>query len=495
MVRADPHLALPASLLGSLAIIQYNPCFWLIRYIFPLIYRKEISFIRLRGAILSSFDALYFTNTPIAGFISVTTLLLTNNYLTAFQIFTLLSALNVIKFSVSVSVGETLHLLADVKVSLDRIQNFLETHSSSVAIENRKHKTNNGCDNPNFDCRHFEGAKDNCPEIENVFMPPEENELSESSRERNNSESRISLKNVSCSWNATDDLKTLQNISIEIGNKQLVAITGPVGCGKTSLLQAILRELPCRSGEIAYSGSIAYVPQLPWVFSGTVQENITFGKSLDTIRYQQILQACSLGKDLQQFSKGDFTHIGQRGVSLSGGQQARVCLARALYTDANIFLLDDPFSAVDVQVGSHLFKECILGLLSEKTCVLVTHQHQFLAGVDTVFVMEQGTIACHGKYNELQDKDVLSKIVIVEKAKERRESVSSGRYLQRTLTSISLVLSTHEGAHNDLKEEDEDRMVGSVTWRLYWHYFRSAFPAVLLFWLFCLVLLVQGKNF
>lgn len=449
----------------------------------------------MRGAILSSFDALYFTNTPIAGFISVTTLLLTNNYLTAFQIFTLLSALNVIKFSVSVSVGETLHLLADVKVSLDRIQNFLETHSSSVAIENPKHKTNNGCDNPNFDCRHFEGAKDNCPEIENVLMPPEENELSESSRERNNSESRISLKNVSCSWNETDDLKTLQNISIAIGNKQLVAITGPVGCGKTSLLQAILRELPCRSGEIAYSGSIAYVPQLPWVFSGTVQENITFGKSLDTIRYQQILQACSLGKDLQQFSKGDFTHIGQRGVSLSGGQQARVCLARALYTDANIFLLDDPFSAVDVQVGSHLFKECILGLLSEKTCVLVTHQHQFLAGVDTIFVMEQGTIACHGKYNELQDKDVLSKIVIVEKAKERRESVSSGRYLQRTLTSISLVLSTHEGAHNDLKEEDEDRMVGSVTWRLYWHYFRSAFPAVLLFWLFFLVLLVQGKNF
>ena len=450
----------------------------------------------MRGVILSSFDALYFTNTPIAGFISVTTLLLTNNYLTAFQIFTLLSTLNVIKFSVSVSVGETLHLLADAKVSLDRIQNFLVTNSSSVAIENSTHNyVNYGYNSPTLDRRHVKEGKINCLEFANVFTLPEENELSESSLERNNSESWISLNNVSCSWNEKDDLKTLQNISIEVGKNQLVAITGPVGCGKTSLLQAILGELPCHSGEITYSGSIAYVPQLPWVFSGTVRENITFGKSFDTVRYQKILQACSLWKDLQQFSKDEFTHIGQRGVSLSGGQQARICLARALYADADIFLLDDPFSAVDVQVGSHLFKECILGLLSEKICVLVTHQHQFLTGVDTIFVMEQGTIACHGKYNELQNKDILSKIVIVGKEKERKESFSNSRYLRRRLTNMSLVLSTDEGAHNDLAEEDEERMVGSVTWRLYWKYFRSAFPAVLLFCLFFLVLLVQGKVY
>lgn len=391
--------------------------------------------------------------------------------------------------------GETLHLLADVKVSLDRIQNFLETNSSSVAMENATHRTNNGCDSPTFDWRHVKEGKFNFSEFADVFTLPEENELSESSCERNNSESRISLNNVSCSWNETDDLQTLQNISIEIGNKQLVAITGPVGCGKTSLLQAILGELPCHNGEITYSGSIAYVPQIPWVFSGTVRENITFGKSLDTVRYQKILQACSLEKDLQQFSKGDFTHIGQRGVSLSGGQRARICLARALYADANIFLLDDPFSAVDFQVGSHLFKECILGLLAEKICVLVTHQQQFLTRVDTIFVMKQGTIVCHGKYNELQSKDILSKLVVVGKEKERKQSVSNIRYLRKRLSAMSLVLSTDEGAHNDLEEEDEERMVGSVTWRLYWLYFRSAFPAVLLFCLFFLVLLVQGKGY
>lgn len=385
-------------------------------------------------------------------------------------------------------------MLADVKVSLDRIQTFLETSSPSVAMETATNKNNNGCDSPTFDWRHAEEGKLDFPEIANASTLPEENILSESSRERNNSTSWISLSNVSCSWNETDDFKTLQNISIEISNKQLVAITGPVGCGKTSLLQAILGELPCHSGELTYSGSIAYVPQLPWVFSGTVRENITFGKSLDTVRYQKILQACSLKKDLQQFSKGDFTHIGQRGVSLSGGQRARICLARALYADASIFLLDDPFSAVDVQVGSHLFKECILGLLAEKICVLVTHQHQFLTGVDTIFLMEKGTVACHGKYDELQKEDILSKISITEKVKERKESISNNRYLRRRLTAISLNLSTDEGAHNDLEEEHEERLVGSVTWRLYWQYFRSAFPAVLLCCLFFLVLLVQGRH-
>lgn len=451
---------------------------------------------RLRGAIISSFDALYFTNTPIAGFISVTTLLLTNNYLTAFQIFTLLSTLNVIKFSVSVSVGETLHLLADIKVSLDRIQNFLETNSSCFPMENATRRSDNGRGSPTFDWRQAEEENFNFSEFANVCtLCRKENELRESSCERNNSESWISLDNVSCSWNETDDLKALRNISIEIGNKQLVAITGPVGCGKTSLLQAILGGLPCHSGQITYSGNIAYVPQLPWVFSGTVRENITFGKSLDVVRYQKIVQACCLERDLQQFSKGDFTHIGQRGVSLSGGQRARICLARTLYSDANIFLLDDPFSAVDFQVGNHLFKECILGLLAEKICVLVTHQHQFLSGVDTIFVMEQGTIVCHGKYDELKSKDILSKLETVEKGKERRESVTNSRCLQKRRASMSLVLSTNEGAHNGLVEEDEERMVGSVTWRLYWLYFRSAFPAVLLFCLFFLVLLVQGKVY
>ena len=446
----------------------------------------------MRGAILSSFDALYFTNTPIAGFISVTILLLTDNYLTAFQIFTLLSTLNVIKFSVSVSMGETLHLLADVKVSLDRIQRFLEADSAKESNENCVDKRSNEDGSPKFDERHFKGGKFHFTELANMFTLPEEEILDVSCFKRNDSKSWISFNNVSCSWNEIDDVKTLQNISMEIRSKELVAITGPVGCGKTSLLQAILGELPYHSGEIRYSGSIAYVPQLPWVCSGTVQENVTFGKPIDTVKYQRILEACSLQKDLEQFSKGGLTHIGQRGISLSGGQRARICLARALYSDADIFLLDDPLSAVDVHVGKHVFKECIRDLLSQKTCVLVTHQHQFLSSVENIFVMEQGSIVCQGTYNELQDKNILWKFVVSGKEIQRKDSFNTPTYLRRRLTTMSLVLAADEGIRSDLEEEDEERMVGSVTWRLYCQYFRSAFPTVFLLCLFSLVLFVQG---
>lgn len=388
--------------------------------------------------------------------------------------------------------GETLHLLADIKVALDRIQTFLEANSATDS--NSIDKRSNGNESPTFDVdRHFNGGMFHFTKLADLFTLPEDEEILDGPcRTRNVSESWVSLKNVCCSWNETDDLKTLQNISMKIRNKQLFAITGPVGCGKSSLLQAILGELPCHSGEISFSGSIAYVPQLPWVFSGTIQENITFGKSLDAIKYQRIIESCSLQTDLEHFSKGDLTHIGQRGVSLSGGQRARICLARALYTDADIFLLDDPLSAIDVQVGNHLFKDCIRGLLSEKICVLVTHQHQFLKNADVILVMEQGSIACQGKYDELQDKEILSKFVIVGKENPRKESLGRWSSVRRRL---SLVLAPDEGVRDDLEEEDEDRMVGSVTWRLYWRYFRSAFPAVLLIFLFFLVLFVQGKAF
>lgn len=378
--------------------------------------------------------------------------------------------------------GETLHLLADVKVSLDRIQKFLEANSDEGDTKWQSDGS------PTFDHRHFKGANFSFDKLS------EDEELDNSYLKRTEPEPWISLKNVSCSWREADQFKTLQNISMNISRKQLFVVTGAVGCGKSSLLQAILGELPCHSGEISYSGSIAYVPQLPWVFSGTIQENISFGKPLDIIKYERILEACSLKKDLQQFSKGDLSHIGQRGVSLSGGQRARICLARALYADADIYLLDDPLSAVDVQVGNHLLKECIRGLLSEKICILVTHQHhEFLKNADNVIVMEQGSIACQGKYNDLQHKNILSKSVTVGKENPRKESLNNAMYLPRRRTTTSLCLSSIEEVNDDLIEEEEDRMIGSVTWHLYWQYFRSAFPAALLLCLFVLVLFAQGN--
>lgn len=380
-------------------------------------------------------------------------------------------------------------MLADAKVSLQRIQNFLQFVSPIKFPEMPKDSSNRGKDNPGF--HDIFGQQSNF-----ATLITRQNESSSSLRENalNSSSPCISLKNVCCSWNEKDGLKTLQNITMDIYNKQFVAITGAVGSGKSSLLQTILRELPRNNGEIKCYGSIAYCPQLPWVFSGTIQENITFGKPFDNVRYQTIVNACRLQKDFQQLPKGDLTNIGQRGVCLSGGQRARTCLARTLYTSADIILLDDPFSAVDVRVANYLFSECIQGLLSEKCRVLVTHHHQFLTRADEIFVLGDGKVVERGTYDFLLTKDVLSKPEVIQNEISKRSGGSfqhSERLTRLRRRSTSRSLKSQNEAI-DLKEEDEERKFGSVTWSLYWLYFRSAYPVIILLCLFLLVLLAQG---
>ena len=215
----------------------------------------------------------------------------------------------------------------------------------------------------------------------------------------------LSLVNVSCKRFGSEFNGALHRINLELYHSQMVAITGPVGSGKSSVLQAIMGELEAVEGEIFCSGRMAYVSQIPWLFSGTIRENITFGKELNEERYLQIVSACGLQEDFELFPSGDLTLIGQRGISLSGGQRARVSLARAVYDEADIYLLDDPLSAVDAKVSEHIFTKCICGLLANRPRLLVIHQLQYLNHVDHVIVMDKGMISNQGSFQELVDTD------------------------------------------------------------------------------------------
>ncbi|KMT10481.1 hypothetical protein BVRB_5g116050 [Beta vulgaris subsp. vulgaris] len=194
---------------------------------------------------------------------------------------------------------------------------------------------------------------------------------------------------------------TLKDINLKVSHGMKVGICGSVGSGKSSLLSCILGEIPRISGRVKLCGAKAYVAQSPWLQSGTVQNNILFGKEMDQERYDQVLEACCLKKDLEILSFGDQTIIGERGINLSGGQKQRIQIARALYHDVDIYLFDDPFSAVDAHTGSHLYKEVLLGLLKGKTVIYVTHQVEFLTAADLIVVMKNGRIAQVGKYDDL----------------------------------------------------------------------------------------------
>lgn len=171
---------------------------------------------------------------------------------------------------------------------------------------------------------------------------------------------------------------------------QLLAVIGPVGGGKSSLLHTILQELPLIEGTLEVKGEISYASQEPWLFAGTVRQNILFGLPMDKVRYNNVVNKCALERDFSLFPFGDKTIVGDRGVSLSGGQRARINLARAVYKQAEIYLLDDPLSAVDTHVGKQLFKQCITGYLKHKIVILVTHQIQYLQEVHNILYLEDG---------------------------------------------------------------------------------------------------------
>ncbi|KAK9281825.1 hypothetical protein L1049_004731 [Liquidambar formosana] len=202
-------------------------------------------------------------------------------------------------------------------------------------------------------------------------------------------------------WDAESTIPTLRDVNLEVKCGQKIAVCGPVGAGKSSLLYAILGEIPKSSGTVHVSGSIAYVSQTSWIQSGTIRDNILYGKSMDETTYKKAIKACALDKDINNFAHGDLTEIGQRGLNMSGGQKQRIQLARAVYNDADIYLLDDPFSAVDAHTAAILFNDCVMAALEKKTVILVTHQVEFLSEVDKILVMEGGQVTQSGSYDEL----------------------------------------------------------------------------------------------
>ena len=306
-------------------------------------------------------------------------------------------------------------------------------------------------------------------------------------------EPQVVLSKISCFWSNTLDRPSLKDISLKVTNGQLVGITGPVGSGKTSLLMAIVGELPISTGRSYCYGTTAYLSQVPWVFSGTLRENILFGKDFDKKKYDTIIQVCDLKTDLDCFPKGDLTEVGQRGVILSGGQRARVSLARGIYSDADIYLLDDPLSAVDAAVGKHLFNRCIKRFLANRIRILVSHQLQFLKQTDYVIVLGNGAIVQECKYiaKEEQEESALSGATqgqaagsLLQNCSETTQGLSEQHITVETMLKDERV---------DLNDEEEDRVVGSVKWWRYWRYFRAGLPVERLLGLFLFLVIAQGK--
>ncbi|XP_043704659.1 ABC transporter C family member 3-like isoform X1 [Telopea speciosissima] len=298
------------------------------------------------------------------------------------------------------------------------------------------------------------------------------------------------------SWDLHSPNLTLKDLNFQVYHGMRVAVCGSVGSGKSSLLSCILGEVPKVSGSIKLNGTKAYVAQVPWIQSGKIVDNILFGKEMDKEKYEMILEACSLKKDLELFAFGDQTIIGERGINLSGGQKQRIQIARALYYDADIYLLDDPFSAVDAHTGTHLFKECLLGILGSKTVLYVTHQVEFLPSADLILVMRDGRITQAGKYAEILSSgtDFIKLVGAHEKA-----LVDFNYVKHETMDNLingeedGIILGNENSIQDDEERElknneteklvepegqlaqEEKREKGGISLSVYWNYVTSAY--------------------
>ncbi|OXA41467.1 Canalicular multispecific organic anion transporter 2 [Folsomia candida] len=234
----------------------------------------------------------------------------------------------------------------------------------------------------------------------NRFLNAEELEKNLVTKEKNEAEPVV-IKDASFSW--TDESVTLADINFSVKKGSLTAVVGTVGSGKTSLLSALLGDLKKHKGSVNIDGSVSYVAQTAWIQNASLRENVLFKDGFQEGKYKSVIDACALGPDLELLENGDQTEIGEKGINLSGGQKQRVSLARAAYKESDIYLWDDPLSAVDAHVGKHIFDKLIgpQGLLSSKTRILVTHGVSFLPKVDKIVVLKDGRVSESGTFQQL----------------------------------------------------------------------------------------------
>ena len=221
----------------------------------------------------------------------------------------------------------------------------------------------------------------------------------------------------------------LKNINVEIKKGEFICVIGEVGCGKSSFLQAILNNmLPLQGSVKLYvNGSISYVSQIPWIRNATIKDNILFYQPYDEERYNKVIDLSQLRQDLDIFEAGDLTEIGEKGVNLSGGQKARISIARALYSEKDIYIFDDPISALDANVGMKVMKNCIIKHLSDKTRILVTHALQYVPFANRIIYMNKGEIKWIGTYQEIKEQDFFKSFY----EKMRRQNSSEGPMLEK----------------------------------------------------------------
>lgn len=422
---------------------------------------KEVRTIRSSSILKGINTATFFVATRIMLFASFITYVLIGNHLTAETVFVVMSLFNAIRIPVTNSFPQAIGYGAETLVAAKRTEQLL-------MLEERG-----------------ERIVPNDPDARILKVPA----------------GGIRFSNYCGRWTKSQPSDNLKDINLEVSPGELIVVIGSVGSGKTCLLYSLLNEIETFNGYIMMNGSTSYAPQESWCFGGTIRDNILLGSPFCQEKYDRVIHVCGLERDMKLFPMGDATFVGEKGYTLSGGQKARVTLARSIYNDADYYLLDDPLSAVDPRVANHIFERCIKDYLKAKTVVLVTHQLQFIKRADRILIMRDGEMVALGSYDELiqSSHDFLAFLNDTEKKEQERKSSLSKQ------KSLSIKRDDSEEDNNmtgkekkrtksevdELNDEmrhlrEEEKVKGSVGFAVYWGYLRTGAPIYFLVLVFIL---------
>ncbi|XP_066143763.1 probable multidrug resistance-associated protein lethal(2)03659 isoform X2 [Euwallacea fornicatus] len=461
-LRTDERVRLMSEIIHGIQVIKMYAWEKPFAKLVELVRRTEIKAIKrssyMRGIQLS----FIIYNTRIAIFASILAYVLFGYNVTAEKVFVLTSFYNILRQTMTVFFPQGIGQVAEAMVSIGRLNKFMQYSETETARASKE---------------------------ANIQSTTSQ----ESGTKKNQFE--IYIKNAYAKWTESMSENTLADISLMVPSGGLLAVIGPVGSGKSSLLHLMLKELSLTSGDLEINGRLSYASQEPWLFAGSVRQNILFGLPMDRARYNAVIRECCLERDFQLLPYGDKTIVGDRGVSLSGGQKARINLARAVYKHADIYLLDDPLSAVDTHVGKALFEKCVSGFLKSKTVVLITHQLQYLKDVDHIVFLDNGQIKAEGSYRVLQrsgldftnllDKDSSEEIPDVKEFRRRMSSQVSKPERENSI---------HSGNSLEVeapKEVEEQKSSGSVGAKVYSAYFKAGGNAYVISMTFFLFFVAQ----
>eukprot|EP00743_Colponemidia_sp_Colp-15_P007019 GILK01007575.1.p1 GENE.GILK01007575.1~~GILK01007575.1.p1 ORF type:complete len:1529 (-),score=302.56 GILK01007575.1:186-4727(-) len=448
MKAKDERVRLTHETLNSIKMVKYSAWETTASQRIESARNRELAQLR-KYMLLSAVSRVTWNGVPIIVSLATFALYtLMGNDLDAATAFTALALFNILRFPLTM-LPQVITSLVEASVSIKRVAGFLACNEIDPDVVTRL---------PYESVSRIKRYKPNGRNVQNDPWVAKD------------AAAMVVIENGTFSWGTnTNGLPDLRNINLSVPEGALVCVVGSVGGGKSSLLNAILGEMSKQRGSVEVCGRIAYVSQTAFILNATLRENILFGRPFQEDRYRKTVKACCLLPDLAILPSADMTEIGEKGINLSGGQRQRINLARAVYANADLYLFDDPLSAVDAHVGKAIFENCINGVLKGKTRLLVTHAVHLLPQSDLVVFMRDGVIDECGTYQSLMDNPQASAFkAVVATSKQDSAPAANGQTTGQTTPnskspprkiSVDLVAAESKSEHRQLSQEEEERIL------------------------------------